>query len=174
MAIASTFLLMLSAEANAGLISTPISGTAIGAAIAAVISTFIGNKQLSFSRGPVLLWLTILGMMFGFLWISDDRLPLQYLYWLAGIPVLAWVAEIPPIHRLKSWNRESIRVLLMGYPAAVAMILAFKDHQMEAKASGDVYGLIWPAPQDPAPQPAAPILPRYIPIPKTINPPTIT
>ena len=54
--------------------------------------------------------------MFADLWISDDKLPMEYLYWLAGIPVLAWVAEIPFIHRLKPWNRELIRMLLICYP----------------------------------------------------------
>ena len=179
LAIASTFLLMLSSEPAAGLMSTPVSGIAIGGALAAFISTFIRNKQLSFARGPVLLWLTVLGMMFAFLWTSSDKLPLQYLYWLAAVPVLAWIPELPPIHRLKPWNREAIRVLLVGYPAMMSMMLAFKDHQVEAKASGDEFGLIYPAyPVYPAaptnPYTAAPYLPSAIPIASTINPPTIT
>jgi hypothetical protein len=144
--IASTFLLMLSKDLQAGLMSTPVSGTAIGAALAAIASSFIGKKQLSFARGPTLLWLTVLGLMFGFLWISDDTLPLKYLYWLAAVPVLAWIPELGPIHRLKPWNREAIRFLLMAIPASIAMTLAFKDHKAEAKASGDEYGLQWPSP----------------------------
>jgi hypothetical protein len=172
LAIASTFLLMLSKDQNAGLMSTPVSGTAIGAALAAIASGFIGKKQLSFTRGPTLLWLTVLGLMFGYLWISDDSMPLKYLYWLAAVPVVAWIPELGPIHRLKPWNREAIRFLVMVIPASIAMTLAFKDHKAEAKASGDEYGLHWPAPHPP--YPAAPISPSQMPIPNTINPPMIT
>ena len=167
LACASTFLLMLSKEQNAGLISTPVSGTAAGAALAAIGSAFIGKRQLSSARGPTLLWLTILGFMFGFLWISDGILPYKNLYWLASIPLLAWIPELGPFRKLKPWNRELIRLLLILIPAAISMTLAFKDHKREATESGDEYGLL-------DIQPAAPIFPSQMPIPNTISPPTIT
>jgi hypothetical protein len=164
---AGTFLLMLSAENNAGLIATPIAGTAGGAAVAAVIAGIFGMKATSLARGPILLWLTALASLFALLWISSDQLPLQHLYWLAGIPLLAWIPEIGPLHRLKPWKRESIRFILIAIPTAAAMALAFREHQKEAAAAGDPFGMVWP-------HPAAPILPSQIPIPNTINPPTIT
>jgi hypothetical protein len=141
-AIGSTFLLMLSAEANAGLMSTPVSGTAAGAALAAAIVAMAKSNNLSLSRGPVLLWLTMLGCMFAYLWISDDELPVKYLCWLASVPLLAWIPEIGPIHRLKWWKRESIRLVLVAIPVVMTMALAFREHKQAAAASGDEYGLI--------------------------------
>jgi hypothetical protein len=158
------FLLLLSNENQAGLMAPIIPATAGGAALAACIASLLG-KPLNFSRGPVLLWLTLIAALFAFMWFDLEQLPLPYLYWVAAAPLLAWIPEIGPIHRLKPWKRESLRLLLVLAPVIVAIILAFRQHKKEAAESGDEYGFV---------QPAAPICPSQIPIPNTINPPTIT
>lgn len=169
LAIACTFLLMFSAENNAGLMATPVAGSAGGAAMATLVAALIGKKSMSLARGPVLLWLAILGSLFGYLWINTDQLPLKYLSWLATVPLLAWIPEIGPIHRLKVWKRESIRLLLIAIPVVLTMTMAFKEHQREAAAAGDPFGMLLPDSH-----PAAPMLPSQMPMPNTINPPTIT
>jgi hypothetical protein len=123
------------------------------------------RKPLNFSRGPVVLWLMLIAALFAFMWFDIEKLPVPYLYWIATAPLVAWIPEIGPIHRQKPWIRETIRLLLVLIPVAVAMALAFQQHKKEAAASGDEYGIV---------QPPAPILPSQIPIANTIPPPTIT
>jgi hypothetical protein len=159
-----SFLLILSAENQAGLMAPIIPATAGGAVLAAVVAALI-RKPIDFARGPVLLWLTLIAALFAFMWLDTEKLPVPYLYWIAAAPLLGWVPEIGPIHRLKPWKRESLRLVLVIVPVIVAMILAFKQHKKEAAESGDEYGWV---------QPAAPIFPSQMPIPNTIPPPTIT
>jgi hypothetical protein len=158
------FLLMLSNENQAGLMAPIIPATAGGAALAACVASLWG-KPLDFSRGPVLIWLTLMAALFAFMWFDTEQLPLPYLYWLAAVPLLAWIPEIGTIHRLKPWKRESLRLLLVLIPVVITVIFAFRQHKKEAAESGDEYGFV---------QPAAPICPNQMPMPNTINPPMIT
>ncbi len=160
------FLLMLSAESNAGQLAPIIPATALGALLAAVVAFLIG-KPISFARGPILLWLTLISALFAFMWFDTDDMPLRYLYWIATAPLLAWIPELGPIKKLKPWKRESLRLLLVAIPVLVAVTLAFRQHREDAKAAGDEFGCIFN-------QSAAPILPSQIPMPNTINPPTMT
>jgi hypothetical protein len=162
------FLLMLSSETQAGLIAPVIPATALGALLAAIIAVFI-HKPISFARGPVLLWIMVIAGVFAFMWLDTDKLPTPYLWWILTGPLLAWVCELKPIHRLKPWKRESIRLVLVSIPVIAAVAFAYKQHRDEAKAAGDEYGMVAPAAH-----PAAPILPSQIPMPNTINPPMIT
>jgi hypothetical protein len=100
-----------------------IPATAAGALLAAMF-----QRSLSFARGPVLLWLTLIGTIYGFA-LVDDSLPFGRLYYLAAIPVLAWVCEIPILHRLKPWKRELIRFVLMAIPMCIVMYLVYRDFQ---------------------------------------------
>jgi hypothetical protein len=168
------FLLMLSAENQAGLMGLMVPATAGGATLAAIVAAMF-RKQLSAARGPVLLWLTLLASQFAYLWIahSTKEMPLNYLTWLAAVPLLAWIPEIGPIHRIKPWKRETLRFVLLAIPVVITMVAAKKQHDREAAEAGDPFGILWQSPQF-VPHSAAPMCPRYMPMPKTINPPTIT
>ena len=164
------FLLMISAENQAGAVAPLIPATAGGALLACIIGSLI-RKPVSTARGPLLVWFTLIGCLVAFLWIDTDQLPTKYLLWIAAAIPLAWIPEIGPLHRMKPWRRETLRFALVWMPVIVAITLAFKQHKREAAESGDEYGMIQPAPTG---QVAAPKCPSQMPIPKTINPPTIT
>jgi hypothetical protein len=158
------FLLMLSAENQAGLIAPIIPATALGALLAAIAASIL-KSPITFARGPVLLWLTSIAALFAFLWLDTDQLPTRDLYWTATAPLLAWIPQWKPIHRRNAWQRESLRLLLVLVPVVIAIILAFNQHKKEAAESGDEYGQV---------QSPAPMCPSQIPMPNTTMPPTIT
>jgi hypothetical protein len=167
-------LLLLSSENQAGLMAPLIPATAGGAVLAALVAALI-RRPVQFARGPVLLWLMLIAALFSFMWFDTEKLPLPYLYWIATAPLLAWIMEIGPLHRLKPYKRETIRLVLVLIPVVIGVVLAYKQHKKEAAESGDEYSWIDRAqPYLTWPHPAAPIRPSQIPIPKTINPPTIT
>lgn len=159
-------LLLLSADSQTGMIAAILPATALGALLAAIIGWFLG-KPISFSRGPVIVWLTLIGTLFGFMWLDSEDLPSRYLYWIAAAPVLAWIVELPLLKKRKPWIRETVRLALVAIPVVVAVVLAFKQHNAEQKAAGDEYGFVQP-------HSAAPMCPSQIPMPNTIIPPTIT
>jgi hypothetical protein len=161
------FLLLLSQGSQAGEISPMLPASAAGALLAAIASSFIGKKPLSFARGPVLLWLTLTAAFFSFMWFDTNEIPLVDLLLIASVPVLAWIPETGTIHRMKPWKRESIRFVLLAIPFGMAVVLANR----QSAAQEQELGLQGPTHSD---QSAAPILPRYTPIAKTIIPPTIT
>jgi hypothetical protein len=142
------FLLLLSAENNAGMLAPLVSATAGGAVLAGLVAS-ISSKPISLARGPILLWLTVSTSLFTLLWMSTDKLPLQYLCWLASVPLLAWIPEIGPIHRLKHWKRETLRFALLAIPVILTVIAAKKQHDKEAAESGDPFGMVWPKPINP-------------------------
>lgn len=137
------FLLFLSAENQAGLMAPIIPATALGALFAAIIAFFL-RRPISLARGPVLLWLTLGGALFAFMWLDTEELPLRYLYWIAAAPPLAWMVEIGPVRKSKPWQRESIRLALVAAPVIVACTLAFQQHRKDAAAAGDEYGMLSP------------------------------
>ena len=126
------FALIDSTQQQAGAIAPIIPATAAGALAAVIIGSFFKLK-LSFAGGPVLLWLTLLGALFAFLWI-DGTLPVQHLYWMATIPVVAWVCEIPWLHRLKPWKRESLRFVLMAIPAVIVSVQMYREMQQNLES----------------------------------------
>ena len=161
-------LLVLSPENQAGLVGPVIPATAGGALLAALVGAMFKWK-ISFARGPVLLWLTLTGAIFAFMWLDTDSMPIPFLYWIAAALPLAWIPEIGALHRLKPWKRELLRGLLVLVPVVIGMTLAWKQHSKEAAESGDPYGIVLPPHQLPAPS-----LPSATPIASTIIPPTIT
>jgi hypothetical protein len=137
-----TFILMISSPGSqVGQIAPVLCATIGGAMLAAVVSFFIGQKSLSFARGPVLLWLTLAGGLFAFVWFYTD-LPAIYLEMIAVAPLIAWIPEIGPVHRLKPWKRELLRVALLAIPVLIACALAYKQHKREAVESGDDYSFL--------------------------------
>ncbi len=127
---AAAMALLVAGQDQAKGMAPIIPATAAGALGAAMLASLLKWK-LSFARGPVLLWLTLMGELYAFLWIEND-LPLAQLYWIAAIPFLAWIAEIPVIHRLKPWKRELIRLALMLGPMIVVMVEVYHlSQQME-------------------------------------------
>lgn len=123
----AAFVLLNSTQQQAGEMAPLIPATAAGALLAAMLASLF-TRPLNFARGPILLWLTLTGSMYAFLWIDGD-LPLNHLYWIATIPLLAWIAEIPPIHRLKPWKRELIRFAIMLTPAIIVFVRVYKEMQ---------------------------------------------
>jgi hypothetical protein len=181
-------LLLLSAENQAGLMAPLIPATAGGAVLASIVAALI-RKPIHFARGPVLLWLTLIAALFAFMWLDTEKLPLPWLYWIAGAPLLAWIPEIPVLHRIKPWKRETLRLVLVLTPVTFGVVLAYNQHKKEAAESGDEYSWVTPprfhlqreGVNSSAPlfstnraHPAAPMRPSQMPIPNTINPPTIT
>ncbi len=157
------FLMLLSQGSQAGEISPMVAASAGGAMLAAIACVALFNEQMSFARGPVLVWLTLAAALFSFMWFDTNEVPTGDLLLIAAIPVLAWVPEIGPIHRLKLWKRETIRFVLLAIPFGIAVKLAYgqsKAPEEEVRVEPN--------------QSAAPILPRYTPIAKTIIPPTMT
>jgi hypothetical protein len=124
---AAAIALLTGTQQQASGIAPIIPATAAGALAAAMLASLLKWK-LSFARGPVLLWLTLMGELYAFLWIDGD-LPIAQLYWIGAIPLLAWIAEIPPIHRLTPWKRELIRLGLMIGPMVVVAVQVY--HQMQ-------------------------------------------
>jgi hypothetical protein len=143
------FLLLLSSENQAGQMAPLVQATAGGAVLAAMIASAV-RKKISFARGPVLLWFTLTGALFAFMWLDTDQLPAPFLLMIAIAPLLAWIPEIGPLHRWRPWKRESLRFGLVMIPVAIAMVLAFRQHKAEAAASGDEYGFIPPPRSFPA------------------------
>lgn len=124
---AAAFILQGTMNQQVGSISPIIPATAAGALGAALIANVL-KKPLSFSRGPVLLWLALIGAMYAYVWI-DTELPVNHLCYVAAIPLLAWICEIPVIHRLKPWKRELIRFALMATPMTIVIVQVYKEMQ---------------------------------------------
>ena len=88
-----------------------------------IISLF--DSGVNISRGPVWVCVTLMtGAVTHGYFDQPDVLTKPELALLCIAPLLAWIAEIPPINRWKPWRRELLRFVLVVIPIAIAMTMA--------------------------------------------------
>jgi hypothetical protein len=137
---------------------------AMGAVVGGVMIAAAMSKPILFARGPVFFWLAIITVLWVPALYDADTVPWRALLPILGSPLLAWLVEIPLIKRWKTWKRESLRAVLLAIPVGIGLFLGYQL----MKASGDSMA------SDQPHHSAAPMCASQIPIPNTINPPTIT
>jgi hypothetical protein len=124
---------ILTGNAKLGWLGASIGVMIFGWFVAALIS-----KNVSLSRGPVIVCLAILSALLAYGYFSSETMTPLYLALVAGAPVLAMIAEAPPIHRMRSWKRELIRIVLVTIPIGVAVGIAIPRFIRENSASSEL------------------------------------
>lgn len=90
------------------------------------------RKSLNFSRGPVYVVLTLLAGLFAYDYFESGNITLWEIALLAVAPLLAWIVEIPPLGKLKNWQREVLRVILVFIPVGIAAGIAFVQFKKDS------------------------------------------
>ena len=112
----------------------------MGAAIALMIlgwftATLIG-KNISLSRGPVYVVVTLLAGLLTYDYFESGDITLVQISLVSTAPLLAWIVEAPPMRRWKAWKRELLRMVIIFIPIAVAVGMAVVQFRQDSAEGG--------------------------------------
>lgn len=132
MAAGTGLLVMLSGNNNLGLLGAGTAVVIFGLFVATLISS-----RVSLQRGPALVCATIISALIAWGYFDRGEITPTEMSLLAAAPLIALVAELPPLRRLKPWKNAVIRVTLLSIPIAIAVGLAYVQFK---KASAESAG----------------------------------
>ncbi len=123
-------IVLLSGNQNLGLLTLSLALMVLGIFVAALMSS---AKTLQ--RGPVIVCIALLTGLLAYGYYDPGVITSTELALLLAGPLLAWIAEAPPMRGWKTWKRELVRAALAGIPIAIAIGLAVVQFKKDYAAS---------------------------------------
>lgn len=126
---AGGIVLVCSSNARLGQLAGVLTAATGGAFVSGLL-----RPEMSFSGGGVRVTTLLLAALLVLGYFNDyTELPAMTFPLVAAAPLAAWVGQLPPIRRLRPWQRFIARIVAVLIPSAISAAIAWRAYQSVAR-----------------------------------------
>jgi hypothetical protein len=99
-------------------------GASLGVIVFGWFVAALCSRAATLARGPIIVVMAIVSGLLAYGYFASDSMTTLELVLLPIAPLLAWLAELPPLQRWRDWRQELIRLILVAIPIGIVVGIA--------------------------------------------------